>query len=218
MALPPYGYMKSPDNKDFWIVDEEAAAVVRRIFRLTLEGKGIFQICNILAEDKVLVPSHYLKMTGNSKWQKNVAQDAYAWHIHTVERIIQKREYCGDVVNFKTVKHLKDKRSTFVDESNWVIFENVHEPIIDRTTYETAQRVYKSMKKKRADKGGKFHPLAGLLYCSCCGGKMYIFRPEKNGKRPYAQCGSYRGANQKLKRAYIADCDGSRRILADNLL
>jgi DNA invertase Pin-like site-specific DNA recombinase len=218
LSLPPYGYKKSLENKDYWIIDEPAAAIVRRIFSLTLDGNGLYQIANILTNDKVLVPSHYLKMTGNSKWQKTVAHEPYVWGIHAIERIIQKREYCGDVVNFKTSKHIKDKRSTFQDESDWVIFENVHEPIIDRTTYENAQRVYKSMKKKKADKSGKFHPLAGLLYCSHCGSKMYIFRPDKNGKRPFAQCGAYRGARDKIAHPRVADCTTSRRILADNLL
>jgi len=219
LSLPPYGYKKHPDNKDFWIIDEPAAAVVRRIFRLTLEGKGLYQIACILSDEKVLVPSHYLKMTGNSKWQKNVAHDPYTWGIHAIERIVQKQEYCGDVVNFKTSKHVKDKRSTFQDKSEWIIFENVHEPIIDRQTYENAQRIYNSMKKKKADKNGKHHPLAGLVYCSHCGGKMYIFRAEKNGKRPYAQCGSYRGARSRILQPYVnKDCTTSRRILADNLL
>jgi DNA invertase Pin-like site-specific DNA recombinase len=218
LSLPPYGYKKSPENKDFWIVDEQAAAVVKRIFQMTMDGKGVFQICGVLTEEKILVPSHYLKMTGNSKWQKNVAKDPYAWSIHTVCRILERREYCGDVVNFKTSKHIKDKRSSFNDKSQWVVFENVHEPIIDRATFENAQRVYRGMKKKRADKSGSLHPLAGLIYCSGCGGKMYIFIPEKNGKRPYAQCGAYRGAHDKIKRPNSTDCTVSRRILADNLL
>ena len=81
---PPYGYKKSPDNKDFWIVDEEAAAIVRRVFKLTLEGRIPYQIAKILTLDKVLVPSHYLKETGNSKWQKKVAQDPYAWSIYAI--------------------------------------------------------------------------------------------------------------------------------------
>jgi len=89
LSLPPYGYKKHPDNKDFWIIDEPAAAVVRRIFNLTLDGKGLYQIANILTLDKVLVPSHYLKMTGNSKWQKNVAKDPYAWGIHAIECVCQ---------------------------------------------------------------------------------------------------------------------------------
>ena len=122
LSLPPYGYKKHPDNKDFWIIDEEAAAIVRRIFQLTMDGKGLYQIANILTLEKILVPSHYLKKSGNSKWQKNVAQDPYAWGIHAIERIVKNQSHCGDVVNFKTSKHIKDKRSTFQDESEWIIF------------------------------------------------------------------------------------------------
>jgi hypothetical protein len=218
LSLPPYGYMKSPDNKDFWIIDEPAAEIVRRVFQLTMDGYGMYQIAGILSRDKILVPSHHLKQSGNSKWQKNVALDPYAWGIHAIERILTKQEYCGDIVNFKTSKHVKDKRSTPSDEKQWVIFENVHEPIIDRTTYENAQRVYRGMKKKRSDKNGKFHPLAGLVYCSGCGGKMYIFRPEKSGKSPYAQCGFYRGTHDTVHRINIPECTISRRILADTLL
>jgi DNA invertase Pin-like site-specific DNA recombinase/ssDNA-binding Zn-finger/Zn-ribbon topoisomerase 1 len=219
LCPPPYGYMKSPDKKDFWIIDDEAAAIVRRIFGLTLEGKGLFQICCHLTESKVSVPAHYHAMKGVGKWANRTLKDPYSWNIVTVERMLQNREYCGDVVNFKTTKHLKDKRSTYTDESEWKIFENVHEPIIDRATFENVQRVSKSMKRKRTDKKGNLHPLAGLLYCSDCGGKMYIFRPEKNGKQAFAQCGNYRKAYEKIQRHYnYSDCSTSRRIIADNIL
>jgi DNA invertase Pin-like site-specific DNA recombinase len=218
LCSPPYGYMKSPGNKDFWLVDSEAAAVVRQIFQLTLEGKGLFQIACHLTENKVPVPAHYHAMKGAGKWAKRPLKDPYSWNIVTVERMIKNREYCGDVVNFKTSKHLKDKRSTYADESEWVVFENVHEPIIDRTTFEDAQRIYQSMKRKRADKNGQHHPLAGLLYCSECGGKMYIFCPEKSGKQPFAQCGNYRKAYERIERHYNIPCGTSRRIIADNIL
>jgi DNA invertase Pin-like site-specific DNA recombinase len=218
LSVPPYGYMKSPDRKDFWIVDEEAAAVVRQVFRLTMEGKGLFQIACHLTENKVPVPSYYHAMRGAGKWVNRPIKDHYSWNIITVERMLKNREYCGDVVNFKTTKHLKDKRSTYADESEWIVFENVHAPIIDRETFENVQRVYKSMKRKRAGKQGNLHPLAGLLYCSECGGKMYIFVPEKSGKQPYAQCGNYRKAYEKIERHYNIACGTSRRIIVDNIL
>ena len=94
----------------------------------------------------------------------------------------------------------------------------MHEPIIDRVTFDNAQRVYQSMKRKRADKKGNLHPLAGLLYCSDCGGKMYIFSPEKGGKQPFAQCGNYRKAYEKIERHYNTACATSRRIIVDNIL
>lgn len=218
LNTPPHGYMKSPENKDFWIVDSEAAAVVRQIFQLCMEGKGLFQIACHLTENKVFVPAQYHALRGVGKWTKRQLKDPYSWNIVTVERMLKNREYCGDVVNFKTTKHFKDKRATYADESNWVIFENVHEPIISRTVFEDVQRVYKSLKRKSADKKGNLHPLAGLLYCSDCGGKMYIFCPEKNGKQPYAQCGSYRKTYTKIERHYNIDCPTSRRIIADNIL
>jgi len=218
LSSPPYGYMKSPDNKDFWVVDLEAAAVVRQVFQLTMQGKGIFQIACYLTENKVLVPAQYQTLNGTGKWLKRPVKDPYSWNLITVERIIKNREYCGDVVNFKTTKHLKDKHATYTDESNWVIFENVHEPIIDRVTFENAQRIYKSIKRKRADKKGNLHPLAGLLYCSECGGKMYIFCPEKNGKQAFAQCGNYRKAYERIERHYNISCPTSRRIIANNIL
>ena len=219
LCAPPYGYMKSPGNKDFWIIDEEAAAIVREIFRLTMEGKGLFQICCHLTDNKVPVPAHYHAARGLGKWAKRGVKDPFSWNIVTVERLLQKREYCGDVVNFKTTKHIKDKSSSYVDEREWVVFEGVHEPIIDRVTFDNAQRVYKSMKRKRADKKGSLHPLAGLLYCSACGGKMYIFRPEKSGKQAFAQCGNYRKAYERIQRHYhVSDCGTSRRVIADNIL
>jgi hypothetical protein len=217
-GTPPFGYMKSPGNKDFWIIDEPAAAIVRQIFQLASEGTGLYQIAYILSENKTPTPGHYFTMQGTGKWLKNPIKNPYAWSINTVERILNKREYCGDIVNFKTYKHLKDKRATYADESDWVVFENVHEPIIDRESFDNAQRVYKSLKRKRADKKGSFHPLAGLLYCSGCGSKMYIFKPENGGKKAFAQCGNYRGAHEKLQHESHVPCTVSRRIIAENIL
>jgi DNA invertase Pin-like site-specific DNA recombinase len=218
LRQPPYGYMKHPERKDFWIVDDEAAAVVRSVFQLAMQGKGVFQIACHLTESQIPVPAHYHATKGIGKWVKRPLKNPYSWNIITVERMLSKREYCGDVVNFKTSKHLKDKRSTYADESEWVIFENVHTPIIDRETFETVQRVIKSTKRKRADKQGNLHPLAGLVYCSECEGKMYIFVPEKNGKQPFAQCGNYRKAYERIERHYHTICPTSRRIIIDNIL
>jgi len=218
LSAPPYGYMKSPDNKDSWIVDDEAAAVVRSIFQLAMQGKGLFQITCHLTESKIPVPAHYQAMKGIGKWVNRPIKDPYSWNIVTVERMLKKREYCGDVVNFKTFKHLKDKHGTYADESEWVVFENVHAPIIDRETFETVQRLIESTKRKRADKQGNLHPLAGLLYCSDCGGKMYVFVPEKGGKQPFAQCGNYRKAYERIERHYNIACPTSRRIIVDNIL
>ena len=219
LSPPPYGYMKSPDNKDFWIIDEEAAAVVRQIFKMTMQGKGVYQISCYLTENKVHIPAYYNTIRGNGKWVNRAIKDPFSWNLVTVDRMLQNREYCGDVVNFKTKKHLKDKRSTYTDESERVIFENVHEPIIDRATFENAQRIFKSLKRKSADKQGNLHPLAGLLYCSDCGGKVYVYTPNKKyDKKPFVQCGNYRKAYEKIERHYNIACYRSRRIVANNIM
>jgi hypothetical protein len=212
--------MKSPDNKDFWIIDEEAAAVVRRIFGMVMEGHGLYHICCTLTHEKVIAPGYYQASKGTGKWLNRKLPDPYTWNMVTVDRLLKKREYCGDIVNFNTTKHYKDKHGKWNDEKDWVVFENVHEPIIDRVTFENVQRIYQSTKKVRANKNGKHHPLAGLLYCADCGNKMYIFRAEKNkgGKRPYAQCGHYRGSYDNIQHHYRPLCRKSRRITVDSLL
>jgi hypothetical protein len=217
LCSPPYGYMKSPGSKDFWIIDEEAA-VVRQIFQLTVESKGLFQTACYLTENKVPVHAQYHAVRGVGKWTKRNLKDQYSWNIATAERILKNREYCGCVVNFKTSKRLKDKRSTYTDESEWMVFENVRAPIIDRETFENVQRAGKSVKRKRADRQGSLHPLADLLYCSECGGKMHIFCPEKHGRQPYAQCGNYRKTYTRTERRYNIHCPASRRIIVDNIL
>jgi hypothetical protein len=200
------------------MIDEEAAAVVRRIFTLVMEGKGIYQICCTLTEDKIPVPGHYLGSKGIGRWANTPVADPYAWHINTVERIIVRREYCGDTVNFKTSKHLKDKHSIYNDESDWAIFEDTHEAIIDRDTFESVQRIFKNLKRKRADKNGNLHPLAGLAFCSDCGGKMYIYRSNWGERKSFARCENYRRTFEKIQRSRYASCDSSHHIAADNLL
>ena len=220
-SVPVYGYKKHPDNKDFWIIDEEAAAVVRRIFGMVMEGHGLYHICCTLTREKVLAPSYYQAINGTGKWLNRKLPDPYTWNMVTVDRLLKKREYCGDIVNFKTSKHYKDKRGKWNDEKDWVIFESVHEAIIDRVTFENVQRIYKSTKKVRADKNGQHHPLAGLLFCSDCGNKMYIFREGNKGRsegKPYAQCGHYRGSHEVIAHHYKPLCRVSRRITLESLM
>ena len=214
-SFPPFGYVKDPQNKDNWLIDDEAADIVRRIFRLCLEGKGLYQICCILSEEKIPNPGHYNALKGTGRRKNAPVKDPYAWHINTVERMLQKREYCGDIVNFKTSKHFKDKQAKYNDKSEWVIFENIHEPIIDRITFENAQRTYKSQKRKRADRNGSRHPLAGLLYCSDCNGKMYIYNRRNC---PYGRCENYRRTFEKIQQKRFISCSSSHYVSADVLL
>ena len=212
-SIPPYGYIKSPDNKDIWIVDEPAAAIVRRIFQLTMDGKGPYQICTILSNDRIPIPAHYQAQQNIGLWKNRDIKDPYAWNSSTITSILAKREYCGDTVNFKTRKHLNDKKSHYVDESQWMIFENTHEPIIDRITYDNAQRIRANNKRRRPNGWGYVHPLSGLLFCADCGGKLYIHRIYNGKDKPTAVCGNYARGSQEIERDWVI-CESGHRIEA----
>ena len=129
----PYGYLKSPEDKNQWLVDPVAAAVVKRVFQLTMDGKGPYQICCILKNDRVEIPGYYLAQKGAGLHQGHVFPDPYNWSSGTVCGMLKKKEYLGHTVNFKSAKNsYKDKKNHYVPESEWVIFENTHEPIVDR--------------------------------------------------------------------------------------
>ena len=157
----PYGYVKSPDNKDFWIIDEEAAGVVRLIFRLFLDGKNRNQIAVYLTQAQIPTPTFYMKERGRGTCKNRALNEAnrYKWNKATLTHILTRQEYCGDVVNFKTTKHFRDKRNHYVDRSQWQITENVHEPIIDRTDFETVQRILENAPVKRPNGDGEIHPM-----------------------------------------------------------
>ena len=175
-----YGYLWD-EKRDYWIVDEEAAAVVRQIFRLTIEGFGPYQISQILKQQKVEIPSVHLARYGEGVNKNKAVKDIYGWGSSAIVQILKKREYLGHTVNFKTRKHFKDKKSHYVDESEWTIFENTHEAIIDQETFDNVQRIRANV-KRYPDGWGEAAPLTGLLYCADCGAKMYVHRTN-NGKR-----------------------------------
>ncbi len=175
-----YGYLWD-EKRENWIVDEEAAAIVRRIFAMTLEGYGPYQISTRLSQEKIEIPSVHLARYGEGVNQNRAIKDIYGWGSSTIVNILKKREYLGHTVNFKTQKHFKDKKSHYVDESEWTIFENTHEPIITQEMYDNVQRI-RSNVRGYPDGWGEAAPLTGLLYCADCGGKMYVHRVN-NGKR-----------------------------------
>ena len=177
----PYGYLKDEKDGNNWIVDEEAAEVVRRIFRLTIEGNGPYQIARILREDKVEIPAVHMARFNQGLNKNKTFKDPYNWGSSTIVSILSKREYLGHTVNFKTAKHFKDKKSHYVSEDNWVVFENTQEAIIDEETFNLVQKVRKNV-RRYPDGWGEVHPLTGLMYCADCGAKMYVHRTS-NGKR-----------------------------------
>ena len=184
-----YGYLWD-EQRAHWLVDEEAATVVRRIFALAMEGYGPYQIATKLSEEKIEMPAVHLARYGEGVNKNKTFADIYRWSASTVVEILKKREYLGHTVNFKTRKHFKDKKSHYVDESEWTIFENTHEAIIDQETFDNVQRI-RGNARRYPDGFGEAHPLTGLMYCADCGGKMYVHRTY-NGKRvPQYTCGQY---------------------------
>lgn len=204
----PYGYLWADEKRQQWVIDEEAAAVVRRIFAMTMAGFGPYQIANVLSDDKIEIPALHLARHGEGVNKTKEFKDPCGWGSSTIVHLLKKHEYLGHTVNFKTRKHFKDKKSHYVDESEWTIFENTHDAIIDPDTFENVQRL-RSNVRRYPDGWGDAHPLTGLMYCADCGGKMYVHRTN-NGKR-IAQytCSRY----SKIPCGTL--CDTQHRINAD---
>ena len=175
-----YGYLWD-EKREHWLVDEEASEVVRRIFSLTLEGYGPYQIACKLSADRIEIPVVHLARFNEGVNRSKPVKDPYGWGSSTIVNILKKREYLGHTINFKTRKHFKDKKSHYVSEDEWTIFENTHEAIIDQQTFDLAQKI-RSNVRRYPNGWGEAAPLTGLLYCADCGGKMYVHRTN-NGKR-----------------------------------
>lgn len=217
-STTPYGYLKSEADKNQWVVDEEAAAVVRRIFRLTIEGEGPYRIACILSSEKVPIPAYHLARHGAGLHQCKVFDDPYRWGSSTICNILRKKEYLGHTVNFKTRKHFKDKKSKYVPEDEWLIFENTHEAIIGQETFDTVQRI-RSGVKRRPDGWGYVHPLTGLMICADCGGKLYVHRTSNGKNIPKYVCGNYGKVpvGSLCSSAHRIDASTVMKLVADTL-
>lgn len=186
----PYGYLWADEKREQWVIDDEAAAVVRQIFSLTMEGFGPYQISQLLSQQKIEIPSVHLARYGEGVNRSKTVKDPCGWCSSTIVQILKKREYLGHTVNFKTRKHFKDKKSHYVDESEWTVFENTHEAIIDQETFDNVQRIRANV-RRYPDGFGEIHPLTGLMYCADCGGKMYVHRSYNGERIPQYTCAEY---------------------------
>ncbi len=186
----PYGYLKDKDNKDRWIIDEEAAKVVRRIFKLTLKGEGPYRIARILESEKIEIPAVHMARLGQGLFQNVQIKNPYHWYSTTIESILSKEEYLGKTVNFKTEKHFKDKRSKENPPERRLVFENTQEPIIDKETFDRVAMI-RGKVRHYPDSRGKVHILTGHLYCADCGARMYVHRTGKGNRIPQYGCSSY---------------------------
>ena len=184
-----YGYLWD-ENREHWLVDEEASEVVRRIFSLTLEGYGPYQIACKLSADRIEIPVVHLARFNEGVNRSKPVKDPYGWGSSTIVNILKKREYLGHTINFKTRKHFKDKKSHYVSEDEWTIFENTHEAIIDQQTFDLVQKI-RSNVRRYPNGWGEAAPLTGLLYCADCGGKMYVHRTNNGRRISQYTCSNY---------------------------
>ena len=193
MGQPPYGYIKDPENPKRWIVDEEAAQVVRRIYRMTLEGVGTEQIAAKLEEDGILTPRAYWHSKGVNRPGKVKDLPPTHWNSSSVIKMLSVQEYCGDILNFKTYsKSYKNKKRLENDRENWAIFKDVHEPIIERAVFEQVQQKRGKMRKRQA-KDGERSMFSGLLVCADCGSNLHFHFNQGNPEIKYFNCSNYKG-------------------------
>ena len=212
LSQPPYGYMKSAENKKKWIIDPEAATVVKSIFKMCLDGKGNETIARELQENKVLIPMAYWQSKGLNRGGKKTQTNPYKWCKTTVQKILSQQEYCGDIINFKTYsKSFKIKTRYENSKENWAVFKNVNEPIINRETFETVQK-FISKTKRRAPKkeNGERSIFNGLIYCGDCHSKMRYHTSTSNKEIHYFTC-----SDNKVD--YRGKCPGRHYVRADAL-
>ena len=209
MGLPPYGYMKDSDGSKRWVVDDEAAAVVRHIFKLYMDGLGAEQIAARLSEERVLTPTNYWREHGVNRPNRPNTNEPFHWNSSTIITILSRQEYCGDLINFKTYsKSYKNKKRLENDPENWVIFKDVHEAIVPRELWERVQQKRAGIRKRQTNKG-EHNMFSGLLVCTDCGRNLHYHFNHKNSEIKYFSC-----PNTKSERG---TCAGTHYIRVDFL-
>ena len=212
LSQPPYGYIKSPENKKKWIIDPEAATVVKSIFKMCLDGKGNETIARELQKNEVLIPMAYWRSKGLNRGGKKTQTNPYKWCKTTIQKILSQQEYCGDIINFKTYsKSFKNKRRIENSKENWAVFKDVNEPIIDRETFETVQKFISKTKCRTPKKeNGERSIFNGLIYCGDCHSKMRYHTSTSNKEIHYFTC-----SDNKVD--YRGKCPGRHYVRADAL-
>lgn len=190
-TVPPYGYLKSSEDKDKWVVDEKAAEVIKEIFKLCMSGFGPTQIAKKLEKRSILTPSEHIRSMG-FKHPARPPKNPYAWNARSVADILSRIEYLGHTANFKTsVKSYKTKEKIDHDREDWLIFENTHEAIIDESTWKIVQKIRDG--KRRPSRMGEMGILSGMIFCADCGKKLYQVRGKTIPKhREHFVCSTYR--------------------------
>ncbi len=216
LSKPPYGYKKDPENSKRWVVDNEPAEIVRRIFRMYLEGNGTEQIAGMLQKGMILTPNAYAKENGY-KVSGKLSKDKYVWRSSTVSKILAQQEYCGDIINFKTYsRSYKNKKRFENDRENWVVFEDVNEPIIDRETFNRVQqRRGRIHNKKRKD--SERNMFSGLLVCSDCGSNLHFHFNQGNRSIQYFNCSNNNSRNRTCPTTHYIRTDFLEQVVLKDI-
>ena len=214
-TCPPYGYMKDKEDKQKWLVDEEAAQVVKEIFSLCMKGYGPTQIARILTERKIDTPVVHNRKCGlpATTYQSEFPN---IWCTESVIHILENMNYCGHTVNFTTKKKsYKSKKKVHLPREDWIIFRDTHEALIDEQTYETVQRIRQS-RRKQSDMG-EMSVFSGLVYCADCGKKMYLCRCSTSKQKEYFNCSTYRKKSKSLCAAHQITVEAVEHIVLTDL-
>ena len=214
LSPPPYGYIKNPDDPRFWVVEPEAAEVVRRIYRMALEGYGLAETAARLAADGVVNPTYYWRSRGTSRGGSKSTVEPTKWGHTTVKKILTLQEYCGDVINFKSYsKSYKMKKRIENPEENRAIFLNVHEAIIDRQTWEKVQALQKGTRRKKPTVTQEPSVFSGLLKCPECGGNLNFHFNQNNHDIKFFSCQNHNSGYRKCSKTHYIRLDFLEQVV-----
>ena len=214
LSQPPYGYIKNPDDPRFWVVEPEAAEVVRRIYRMALEGYGLAETAAQLAADGVVNPTYYWRSRGTSRGGSKSTVEPTKWGHTTVKKILTLQEYCGDVINFKSYsKSYKMKKRIENPEENRAIFLNVHEAIIDRQTWEKVQALQKGTRRKKPTVTQEPSVFSGLLKCPECGGNLNFHFNQNNHDIKFFSCQNHNSGYRKCSKTHYIRLDFLEQVV-----